>query len=865
MTLRHLLSRTFLLGSLLPNLLHANPEDWLSTEFADASLTPSPACLCASAAGEVFVGVDLNGSLGKGPDKGRIVRLLDMDNDGTADSHTIFARVDNPRGLVAMGNRLWVLHSVIPEGAKEVASVQLSVFEDLDGDGIADGPPQPLVKNISTLEPNRERGADHTTNGIQLGIDGWIYIAVGDFGFVEAEGRDGRKLTLLGGGILRVRPDGTEMEMYTRGLRNIYDVAIDPFMNIFTRGNTNDGGGWNIRFIHHVQSGDYGYPTLFKHFTPEILPALADLGGGSGAGALFLQEPSWPARFNNLPLMADWGRSQLYIHRVEPDGPSFTQKQEPFLKCSQISDVDVDASGRLYLASWNGAGYKGNPDIGLLTRVVPSGWQYVPFPNLKKAAASELLKLLASPSAKTRLSASQEILLRRDPALSGSLFALASNEAALLEARVAALFTLAQLGHQERTAQLTALAADASVREWALRALADRHATAKDAPRDLFTAALQDPNPRVQVAAAIGLGRMGDPSVANALLAVTTPGGDTITPFSEARLQELTSAPNPETEGPHAKPNPAIILPHVAVHSLRQLEATQACLEALSTPARNGALWALQQMHSEETVTGLLNYYQSTDEAADEVRIIAALARLSQNEAPYDGSWWWKTQPDTRGPYYVPSPWSGTEKIARFVQGIYENAPPQGKDLIRHLADRNRSRWEGIGGMEPSSEKASEKGEIGRTSIEDIVLALDKLKGRPNRGKTILKGMACAGCHNLTAEETIKGPDLSRLGSQTPAEIAESIIKPSAIIASSWVNITRQDGTVLAGTIVEKNDKEIVLHDIAGTPTRIPLSDIQSTTPGPPLMGPHLADELSLQQFADVIAYLRSLDTSANH
>ena len=117
-----------------------------------------------------------------------------------------------------------------------------------------------------------------------MGIDGWIYIAVGDFGFVDAEGADGTKLTQLGGGILRVRPDGSEMEVYTHGLRNIYDVAIDPFMNIYTRGNTNDGGGWNVRFIHQVQSGEYGYPVLFKNFTDEIIPALADLGGGSGTG-----------------------------------------------------------------------------------------------------------------------------------------------------------------------------------------------------------------------------------------------------------------------------------------------------------------------------------------------------------------------------------------------------------------------------------------------------------------------------------------------------------------------------------------------------------------------------------------------------
>ena len=177
-----------------------------------------------------------------------------------------------------------------------------------------------------------------------MGIDGWIYIAIGDFGFVGAKGTDGKTLTMLGGGILRVRPDGTEMEVYTHGLRNIYDIAIDPFMNIFTRGNTNDGGGWNVRFIDQIQSGEYGYPVLFKNFTNEIIPALKDLGGGSGTGALYFQEPGWPAKYNNVPMMADWGRNHLYIHRITADGPSFTQKAENFIQSPQISDVDVDLS-----------------------------------------------------------------------------------------------------------------------------------------------------------------------------------------------------------------------------------------------------------------------------------------------------------------------------------------------------------------------------------------------------------------------------------------------------------------------------------------------------------------------------------------
>ena len=96
---------------------------------------------------------------------------------------------------------------------------------------------------------------------------------------------------------------------------------------------------------------------LFKNFTYEIIPALDDLGGGSGTGAMFLQEPGWPEKYNNIAIMCDWGRSQLIIHRLQPDGASFTQEPENFIRIHQITDVDTDASGRLYAGAWAGAGY----------------------------------------------------------------------------------------------------------------------------------------------------------------------------------------------------------------------------------------------------------------------------------------------------------------------------------------------------------------------------------------------------------------------------------------------------------------------------------------------------------------------------
>lgn len=148
-------------------LLQANPSDLDFSKFSDSAITPSPACLSVHANGDVFVGVDLLGSLGKGPDKGRIVRLRDTNNDGKADQHTVFAKLDHPRGIIAMGDKVYALHGDYA-GSMPMQAMHLSVLEDKDGDGVADGPPKHLIKNVSTIKFNRDRGADHTTNGIRM-------------------------------------------------------------------------------------------------------------------------------------------------------------------------------------------------------------------------------------------------------------------------------------------------------------------------------------------------------------------------------------------------------------------------------------------------------------------------------------------------------------------------------------------------------------------------------------------------------------------------------------------------------------------------------------------------------------------------
>ena len=830
------------------------PADFSITNFASADLVPSPACLAVAPGGAVYVGVDMIGSLGKKPGNGRIIRLIDSDNDGKVDSHTEFATVDNPRGILPVGDQLFVLHTMFSKKTGLATGMDLVVFDDKNGDGLADGPSRPLIEHISNPTFLKSRGTDHATNGIRMGIDGWIYIAVGDFGFYDAVDRSGKKLTMLGGGVVRVRPDGTGMEVYTHGLRNIYDVAIDPFMNMFARGNTNDGGGWNIRFSNQIQSGEYGYPMLFKHFTDEIIPALVDVGGGSGTGSLFLDDDSWPARYNQVPMMADWGRSQLYIHRVTPDGPSFTQKEEEFVKLAQITDIDIDASGRAYLSAWDGAGYSGNPNKGFVVRMVPKSWSYKAFPDLKKLSAKKLASLLNSGSAAARLAAQQEMLTRPPKEMAKMAWKIAADTKLPAASRVAGLYTYAQVTGADGIANLVKLSTESAMRPYALRALSDRRPLLAQVPIEPFMQGLSDPSVRVQTAAIIGLGRLGRPESVSALLQVKVPASFV--------------APALGTEGPHATPNSAIIPAHLAVRALVALNAVDACVQAIGTQNSTLALWALRYMHNPKAVNGLMAAYRKTDDTALKNQMLVTLSRLYKQEADYDGSWWWSTRPDTHGPYYKAIAWESSPGIRDFLVGEWTKS--SNKKFYTDLNSRHRMEITEFG---PDSvvvakeeprvdlEKIrNKKGQVGEASIEDVMLAMAKIKGDAQIGKSLFAQQGCIACHSLSRSEVMKGPFMGQIGSiMNREQIAESILKPNASISQgfSTVMITAKGNRSYTGFVTEETANKVVMRDVTGQVYPVKVSDILSRKEMDTSMMPTgLVNALSYEEFASLLAFL---------
>jgi putative membrane-bound dehydrogenase-like protein len=826
------------------------PPEFDVTLYAAPPEVGYPVAVAAAASGELWVAVDEQGSLGRTPGGGKVLRCRDDDGDGRADRIDVFAQMEHPRGLVVQGSTVWVLHPP-----------SLSVYHDDDGDGAVDR--EELLVTGLTSELIDTRGGDHTTNGIRLGLDGWIYIAVGDYGVPLATSADGETVTLRGGGILRVRPDGTELEVFATGLRNPFDLAFSPQLDLFTRDNTNDGAGWDVRVSQLWQSAAYGYTQLYANFADEIMPPLGQFGGGGGTGALWIDDPHWPATYRGL-YTGDWGRSEVYRHPLRPRGATYDLEQEVFLAIPRPTGMDIDGHGRLYVASWRGgeASVNVGPNVGFVARIAPRGLKDEPWSDVRELLLEQLLALLSEPNAVDRLHAQREIIRRgRTAECSAALVALAADPAAAQPARVAAIFALKQLEGAGAHPLLLELLGDADVREFALRALADRKSELVGLDPAPFVSALADPAPRVQAQALIALGRLGDVSVAASIIPQT----------SRADGSSL-----PTGEPIHAQPDAGRVVPHLAVRTLIALRASAACLEALDGPYAAGALQALRSMHDEPTVEGLISVLGTVRSTELRLAILSTLIRLYRREAPYDGTWW-GIRPDNTGPYYDPVEWELSPRIGAVVTSAVLDADEETAAFLRGELVRHQVRLPGLPdtGDTPLPVVAEEPlvlrpadpndpNQIGNLAYETAARRALAGQGDALRGKELFAGQACRACHTDADGQSPKGPHLVDIGKRyRPAELVESILRPSAKTAQGYESyaFVMDYGKVYTGFVVRESARTVQVREANGLPVELEKDAIEERQRQEKSAMPEgMVNNLTPEQLADLVAYLQSLD-----
>lgn len=574
-----------------------------------------------------------------------------------------------------------------------LAPPNLVSFTDTNGDGKSDKQ-ETLVAGIGF--DLKFRGADHTTNQLQLGADGWIYIAVGDYGFRKATDKLGRTLEYRGGGIVRVKPDGTNIEVVSRGQRNIYDVAISPRGELFTRDNTNDGGGWNVRLSHVLPGAQLGYPSHFLHFPAEHWPAMVDYGGGSPCGSLFMDEPGLPQEFGRTLLTCDWGRSVIYRHPLQADGATFKPDAADFIKISRPVDIDYDGAGRFYVASWRDGGFNySHPFVGYVATIEHTVGKYEALPDIGKLDIKQLLVELRTDSHLRRQHAQLELQRR--------LYSEAKQEVANLVPGKEAPGMMMEGMKSETITKLMDLFFDSNAsiesrmatvpllnehlknaNEQECQDLLARFETeilAKNDPGALAIPGLlaQSPlcssshtpiiyklllthdDPRVRLQAVSIAGKIPQsPLLLRMLLARLIDDDRAVAHVAERALLALAGVASAQTGGEHPqnleKQNPE--LPGKVADTI-SMGLTDENPKLSAAAAR-----ILAQVNRPAVVSDLIQTLGKKSLTTEQRQaILTALCRQYFVDQTWDGRWW-GTRPDTTGPYYTPVKWSESDRIA---------------------------------------------------------------------------------------------------------------------------------------------------------------------------------------------------------
>jgi putative heme-binding domain-containing protein len=155
---------------------------------------------------------------------------------------------------------------------------------------------------------------------------------------------------------------------------------------------------------------------------------------------------------------------------------------------------------------------------------------------------------------------------------------------------------------------------------------------------------------------------------------------------------------------------------------------------------------------------------------------------------------------------------------------------------------------------------------MGRHQFEDYARAASSSAGDPARGGVLfddLKRLACARCHRVRGRGGEVGPDLSDIGGKYDREqLIESVLEPSRQIVEGYrpTVVATRDGRIVSGIVREETADLLTLVDADAKRWSVARKDVDTRkTVGTSLMPEGLTSGLSLDEFADLIAYLASL------
>jgi putative heme-binding domain-containing protein len=326
---------------------------------------------------------------------------------------------------------------------------------------------------------------------------------------------EGTKVPYTGvGGILRVRPDGSGLQVVAGGFRGPVGLAFDRQWNLFSNDNDHESRAdlyAPARLMHVTPHADFAWPRGWlaskNPDRSDLLDLMTDdLGRGVPCGLAYYDEPYLADVVRHSLLLCRWDRMAVTRCPLQRRGASFKTEEHDFLigdNNARPVGITVGRDGRVFVTALYLGGNVVSPycpsDLVMITRSDDAPTHpFKPY-DVTSISAERLWDEVGSPALERRSRAHVEILRRGGKELDRALVGVFDDKKS---DRFTDLIWLAGTSHNPEAGHAIATAATqgwADLRLQAIRVLTEfRHLTA---PREVLVNALGDDEPQVQLAA----------------------------------------------------------------------------------------------------------------------------------------------------------------------------------------------------------------------------------------------------------------------------------------------------------------------------------------------------------------------------
>jgi len=277
-------------------------------------------------------------------------------------------------------------------------------------------------------------------HGMRMGPDGCLYLAYGDphpgpfrsrtnpghvWHWTFLSGPKAKKFPWTGvGAVIRYDPRSHDLEVVSRGFRNICDLDFDEYWNLFGSDNDQEGSSLHSfgRLVHLTEGSHYqwsrGWLEAKEPYRNDLIETIdARLGRFVPFGTCYYNEDHLGSAYKRSLFVARWGSRELGQFPLKPRGSSFVSEQKLLLTgkgTARPVAVFTGNDGRLFVSvcfmQRNEASPVRRTDLVAVSNP-GRPWKSTAF-DPSKADVARLLKEIESPSWKRRFNAHREIISR---------------------------------------------------------------------------------------------------------------------------------------------------------------------------------------------------------------------------------------------------------------------------------------------------------------------------------------------------------------------------------------------------------------------------------------------------------------------